>query len=252
MNNYYDQQSPMNGSSQMMGGQAPNSNNGGNNYYSPPQPSFGSGIGDLLSAFGMSKSHYTNPSDSAMPYLNQIGSTIGQYFNPYINAGHNAMGSLMDQYGRLTNNPGGVVNDIGKNFQQSPGYQFQVNQALGSANRAAAAGGMAGSPMEQQNIAGTVNNLANQDYYNWLGNAENMYGQGLQGLQGINQMGYGASGDMATDLANQLMSQANMAYAGQANQNQHDAGQSGGIWGLLGSAAGNMLPGIGSAISNFL
>lgn len=226
-------------------------NNQGNNNQQQ-QPGFANGIGDLLAAFGLSHSNYKNPADAGMPYLNQIGSTISPYYQPYINSGQNAMGSLMGQYGSLINDPGGKLNSIGAGFQQSPGFQFQTNQATNAANRAAAAGGMAGSPMEQQNLASTVNGLANQDYYNWLGNAQGMYNKGLSGLGDINHMGFNASGDMATDLANQLMSQANMAYAGQANQNQAQQGQQGGIWGLLGSAAGNMMPGIGSLLSSFI
>jgi hypothetical protein len=210
---------------------------------------FASGIGDLLAALELSKSNYTNPADAGMPYLNQIGSTVSPYYQPYINAGQGALNTLMGQYGSLIGGPGGFLNSIGKDFQQSPGYNFQVNQATNAANRAAAAGGMAGSPMEQQNLASTVNGLANQDYYNWLNNATGLYKTGLTGMSGINQMGFNASGDLATDLANMLMSQANMAYAGQANQNQAQQGQQGGIWGLLGSAAGNMLPGIGSFLS---
>lgn len=194
-------------------------------------------IADLMRAFGGSRSDFTNPSNAAMPYLNQIPGVAGKYFDPYINAGLGAMGQLQGQYGGLINDPGGKLNQIGKSFQQSPGYQFQVDQSLGAANRAGAASGMAGSPMEQQNLAGTVNNLANQDYYNWLNQATGMYKEGLGGLQGLNQMGFQASGDMATDLMNALMSQAQFAYQGQNTQNMHDAGQNGSMWANLADAA---------------
>jgi hypothetical protein len=197
------------------------------------------GIGDLLGAgmMGYGMSQYQNPANAGMGYLNQATQQLPGYFNPYIQAGQKMAPQLQQQYGQLMNNPGGVMNRIGAGFQQSPGYQFQVNQAMGAANRAASAGGMLGSPMEQQNIAGTVNGLANQDYYNYLNHGMSMYDTGLQGAQSMYGMGYDASKNLGEDMTNLGMSQAQLAYAGMANQNQQQQGSLGGIDGLLGGAA---------------
>jgi len=183
-------------------------------------------FGDISNWFG------GNPSDAAQPYLNQIPGMLQGAYNPYIQAGQQALPSLQQQYGALMN--GNFINNMGKNFQQSPGFQFQTNQALGAANRAAAAGGMAGSPMEQQQIAGTVNNLANQDYYNWMNHAMGAYGAGLQGEQGLYTTGFNAANQYAGDMGSALESQANLAYAGQQNQNQMGAGILGAGLGFLG------------------
>lgn len=172
---------------------------------------------------------------SANGYMNQIPGYLKQYYSPYINAGLGELPSLQSNYGALTSNPGGFINSMGKSFQQSPGYQFQTSQALGAANRAAAAGGMVGSPQEQQNIAGVTNSLANQDYYNYLNHSMNAYGMGLQGEQGLYNTGFEASNDLASSLAQSLMSQANLNYAGQINQNQ----QMGGGLGFAASSAGS-------------
>ncbi len=239
-----------------------NGNAQGGQQSGSPWGSLFSGLGDLYGAWNMGQQNYQNPANSAMPYMNQIPGQVSPYYQPYINAGQQAMPQLQGQYNQLISNPGQRLNQIGQSFQQSPGYQFQVNQSLGAANRAAAAGGMLGSPQEQQNIAGTVNQLANQDYYNWLGNAQNMYGQGLSGLQNINQMGYNASAGLSDTLAQNLQNQANLAYSGQSQQNQYNYGKSsaegqgisqglgaignaltGGLWGdvsSLGSAIGNL------------
>lgn len=195
----------------------------------------GGALGDFLGAglgmFGMGQ--YKDPSDSAMPYMNQISGELSKYFSPYINAGNQALPQLQSQYGNLMNNPGGFINNMGKQFQQSPGYQWQVGQAEGAANRAAAAGGMLGTPAEQQNISGTVNQMANQDYYNWMNHAMGAYGMGLNGMNSIARMGYGAASGLGEDLASALMSQANLAYAGQADKNQEEQGGLGGIGGLI-------------------
>lgn len=194
---------------------------------------------------------FSNPASHAMGYLNQIPGYLNQYLSPYINAGQNALPILQNQYSQLMNP--NFINQFGQGFQQSPGFNFQVNQATNAANRAAAAGGMLGSPEEQQNLATTVNGLANQDYYNWLQHAMGAYGMGLQGEQGINQMGFNASNNMAENLSNALMSQANLSYAGQANQNEMMGGLLGAGLGALGSIGGAFLGGpIGSAVGGGL
>ena len=210
--------------------------------------SLGQGIGDLFSAWNMSRQNYNNPTSAAMPYMQQIPGAVGQYLQPYMGAGQQAMGQLQGQYGQLINNPGQFMNQMGQSFQQSPGYQFQVGQATNAANRASAAGGMLGSAAEQSQLAGTVHGLANQDYYNWLNHAQDMYGMGLQGLQGINQMGYGASNNMADFMAQNLQNEANAAYSGAVNQNQYNQGQAGSMGSLISGGLGSL----GTAISSFL
>lgn len=178
-----------------------------------------------------------NPADAGMGYLNQATQQLPGYFQPYMNAGQSFLPQLQSQYGQLMSNPGGALNRMGANFQQSPGYQWDVNQALGAANRAAAAGGMLGSPQEQQNIAGTVNQMANQDYYNWMNHAMSMYNTGLQGAQNMYGIGYDASKNLGEDLANIYQSQAQLGYAGQANQNQASQGMLGNVLGAAGMVA---------------
>jgi hypothetical protein len=196
------------------------------------------GLGGLGQMFGgMFQMGQSNPASGAMNYLDGLPNQLKQYFQPYINAGQGAMGQLQDQYGQLTQNPGGFINQMGQQFQQSPGYQFNVQQQTNAANRAAAAGGMAGSPQEQQNLASTISGTANQDYYNWLSHALGAYGEGLNGLQGLNQMGYNASTGLAEDLTNIGQSQAQLQYAGQADQNQSEGGGFGSVVGGLASLA---------------
>lgn len=217
-----------------------------------------SGLGNIGS--GIANMFGNNPADSAQGYLNQIPGEMGQYLNPYINNGNDAYGylkpymqrgdsasnMLMGAYGGMISNPGQFMNQMGQGFQQSPGYGFQTSQALGQANRAAAAGGMAGSPAEQQQIAGVTNQLANQDYYNYLNHTMDMFGQGLNGLQNMSgqglqagqniyNTGYGASSDLANSLADYYMSQGNLAYAGGQNQNSSLLGGLGSLASGLGS-----------------
>lgn len=196
------------------------------------------GLGSILGGIGEALSPWSNPSDAASPYLNQIPGTISPYYNPYINNGTSAGNTLNGQYGNLLNNPGGMVNQIGSNYHQSPGFQFALQQALQAGNHSAAAGGMAGSPQNQQQSMQTATGLADQDYNNYLQNAMGMYNQGLQGEQGMYGIGYNASNSLAQSLANNLQSQAGLAYQGANNSNQHSGGIFGDIFGGLGDFFG--------------
>lgn len=164
----------------------------------------------------------SNPANAAMPYLNKIPGAVTPYYQPYVNAGNQALPQLENQYSDLINNPGAKVNQIGSNFQQSPGFQFALQQALQGAGHAAAAGGMAGSPEHEQQNMGIATQLGNQDYYNWLGNAENMYGTGLSGEGNLANMGYNASKSLSDQIAQALAAKAQLGYAGKAAQNQQE------------------------------
>ncbi len=177
-------------------------------------------------------------SDAANQYYRQIPDILKQYLGPYADRGNQVYGGLENQYNQLMNDPGGLMNKFGQGYHQSPGYQFQVNQATGAANNAASAGGMLGSPMHQQNTASMVNNLANQDYNQYLSNAMNMYGRGLIGQQGIYNTGAQDSGNLGENLANSLMNQGNMAYSNAINQNQSGMGFLGDLLGF-GSMTGS-------------
>lgn len=170
--------------------------------------------------------------DAASQYYNQIPGTLKKYLGPYANRGNEVYPLLQKQLQQLMNNPGGLLNTLGQNYQQSPGYQFQVNQATGAANNAAAAGGMLGSPAHQQNVASLVNNLASRDYNQYLGNALNLFGRGLSGEQNIYNTGAGVSGNLGENLANSLMNQGNLAYTNAVNQNQMGMNFLGGLAGL--------------------
>lgn len=195
----------------------------------------GSMFGALGGGLGQLFGGYNNPADSAMPYFNQAANQLPGYFQPYMDAGKQALSPLESAYGNLLSNPGGVMNQIGQGYHQSPGYQFQMQQGMNASNNAAAAGGMAGTPMAQYNGSQFATGLANQDYYNYLSKALGMYGQGLQGEQGLANMGAGASMGLGEDLAGIYGAQGQLAYSGQQNQNQNS---SGGIGSLISGAGG--------------
>ena len=179
--------------------------------------------------------NYQNPANAAQPFLNQVPGQIKPYYDPYINAGKQAQPILQNQYQKYATNPVGSLNENGSQFRQSPGYAWRVKQAEQAAAHAEAAGGMAGSPEHQQNAADMVGHLADQDYNDWISHVLGIQGMGLEGESHLNDVGYGASNELAQSLGNNLMSKASLGYAGAANQNQMEGGTTGAELGFLGN-----------------
>lgn len=179
---------------------------------------------------------FQDPAKAAQPYLNQVPGAIKPYYDPYIDASRQTQPILQNQYQKYATNPVGSLNEIGSQFKQSPGYDWRVKQAEQAAAHAEAAGGMAGSPEHQQNIEDTVGHLADQDYNDWISHILGLQGMGLEGESHLNDVGYGASNELAQSLGNNLMSQASLGYAGKANQNTSKLGIEGAELGFLGNA----------------
>lgn len=163
--------------------------------------------------------HPKNPANEANQYISQIPGQVSPYFDPYIQAGKRSIPTLEDQYNSLLTNPGDKLNQFGQGYQQSPGFQFALQQALQGAGHAAAAGGMAGSPQHEQQNMELATQLGNQDYYKYLDHVMGLYGAGLSGEQGLYSGGQGASTNMANSIAQTLAQQAAYKYQGQAGQN---------------------------------
>lgn len=179
---------------------------------SPDYTGIGAGIGAL---FGGSLFGGNNPYSAELKEMEGIP----KYFDP-----------VEKQYASLMADPGAVMSKFGEGFDQSPGYGFQKQQATEAANQAAAAGGMVGSPAEQQQLAKTVTGLSNQDYYNYINHVMSLYGQGLSGSKGV-----------AEDLSELAESEAQMRGAQSGFGNQRAGGIAGGIGSGIGALAGHFL-----------
>jgi hypothetical protein len=151
-------------------------------------------------------------------------------------------------------------------LQNTPGYQFQLQQGDAAINAQAAASGQNASGNQaialsnyNQGLAGTTYNQAVQNLMPFLGASQNA----ASGIAGVNT-------GLGNQTANQYDTLANLNYQtqtgiGNANANADLAAYnaSGNFWNMLGSlggmktsgggtVGGNALSGIGSAISSFL
>lgn len=223
-----------------------NPDTGKDYHYGTDYGQIGQGLGGIGSGlFGMfgAGNGAKGMQQAGNQYLNQIPGQTGGYFDPYINAGKGQLPGLQDQYGQLMNDPGKRLNQIGEGYHQSPGFKFALEQALGAGNRSAAAGGMAGSPANMQNSMETATGMADQDYNSWMKNAMGMYGQGLEGSQGLANMGLNAGSQQANMIAQMLAQQAANAREDKAAENK----AKGSGWSDFLGGAGKIAGGIASA-----
>jgi len=198
------------------------------------------GIGGLATGIaGLFGAGGKNPANAGMNYLNQIPGQTQPYYQPYMDAGKGALSDLQNQYKDLLG--GGVQNKLGESYKESPGYQFALKQALNASNNAHAAGGQLGIPAHEQANMGIAQGLASQDYNNYIKNQLGLYSEGLQGEQGINQMGYNANTGFADLLGNVGSAKAQYGAAGQDWKNQQNKDAWSNIFGALGSFFGGGL-----------
>jgi len=160
-----------------------------------------------------------NPADAANKYYEQIPGAVNPYYQPYINSGQNALGKVTGQYDTLMNDPNAMYNKFSEGYKESPGYQTRLTEALRGITNAEAAGGMAGSQEHQSLSAQKALDLHGQDFENYLNHVLGLYGTGLQGTQGLETQGFGASTGYGDILGSNLAQQGGAAYNGQAGQN---------------------------------
>lgn len=177
---------------------------------------------------------YKDPSKGAIDKIGQIPGQTQPYYSPYMDAGKGAMENLQNQNKGLF--AGTVQNDLGASYKESPGYQAKMRAAMTAGTNAAASGGMAGTPMNQEDMMTRANDVASADYNDYIKNQMGLYGLGYGGEQGINQMGFDANKGMADTIGNSMNTQANYDYAGKAGKNTYQ-GQG---WSNAASGLGTM------------
>lgn len=102
-----------------------------------------------------------------------------------------------------------VQQQVGTSFQESPGYQWQLDQTQRATDRGAAAAGLYGSGARAQALQRNAAGLAAQDYGNWYNRLAGLAGVGQAATQaalpavtsGIQGAG-GAAGAATAGLGN--------------------------------------------------
>jgi hypothetical protein len=121
-------------------------------------------------------------------------------------------------------------------FASSPGYQYQVDQAIENADRGAAARGTLNSGGQRANEIGIASNLANQNWSNYLGSFAPYLSQAptlAQGQAGVLSSLGGMNYDAGKTNANYGWQQQTGIGDANAAADMAKYNASGNIWGAL-------------------
>ncbi len=161
----------------------------------------------------------SNPYKAESQYLDQIPDELNQNLGPYSQTGQSLLPYLTGGYAGLTMAPGQEQAHLSSGFQQSPGYQWNLDQQMQAQNQALAAGGMSGSPESQQFAEKTAHGLADQDFNDYYNRNAKLMQSGLTGLQGLETQGQAASTQMANNMTDYLYNKGNLAGAQAQHRN---------------------------------
>ncbi|AOO81661.1 hypothetical protein [Bosea vaviloviae] len=160
------------------------------NNYNQQQGTLAEGRDNSLSAIDSGRT-------SSLAALGQgYGAAVPEYqaaierFNPWTEAGKSALTTYQNSLGQ--NGAEGNAAAVAQ-FQASPGYQYQLDQATDAVARKASALGALGSGNTMQAITDRASNLANQEYGGWQDRLNGLSNTGLQasGQQANIQQGLG-------------------------------------------------------------
>lgn len=199
---------------------------------------FGGGLGQFLGGiFGNSGGPYQAGMDQYKNYLDKGINTQ----NPFYQAGMGGLDDYKKWLGGMQD-PGGFINKMMGQYQESPWAKYQQQQAVRAGTNAASMGGLqngmggagiGSSPFAQQ-MAQTASGISSEDMKNWLSNAMNAnseYGKGLG-----NEVGWGqhAGDQMSGMYGNAADWMGGAAYGKKAGQNQDLWNSVGGLGNMFG------------------
>lgn len=188
-----------------------------------------SGVENLFTGGGDGASQQANAAAGANAQIASEFNTVNQNAQPYVQAGASAVNQLSNQMSAL-NTPFSAAQ-----FQQSPGYQFSLQQGQQAIqNSSAAQGGLvSGAQMAALNnySQNTANNEYQQAFNNYQTQTTNSYNR-LAGLANIGQQANAGVGGMGMNAANQMGQNsigASNAYAAQQQSNNSMVGSLAGL-----------------------
>ena len=173
--------------------------------------------------FEMFSRNYKNPATEAMPYFDQIGAMGRSTFNPYINAGKEALDINQEQFQRLIEDPTSLIAQILSNYEGSPLQTQTMDDAMRAILMQSAAGGQLGTIPSQINAGRVAGDISNRFQNDYLDRALGLYGQGLGGMSHIFDTGFRGSEDLADLEASLGMNRAQAKMWEQAYNNQRQS-----------------------------
>jgi len=170
--------------------------------------------------------------DAALPYLQQIASMAQNNAQPGIARGRQAVDINLPELYRRTHqlydtsegekfrqNPSAYLDEIYSKYNPSEGYRFKSERLLSQARNAAAAGGFAGTPSDQEQQAALVRELLGEDMQEYLSNVlgiqtnrERQIEREIGGERELAGIGADTTADLTNTLGTNLSEIASLAY----------------------------------------
>ncbi len=169
----------------------------------------------------MSLFHQDDPAKAANKYMDQIPGIGKESYNPFIESGKRAGGTLEAEYGKQLN-PTSFIDDIMKNYSMSKGAEYKKDQLSRGIGATAAAGGFAGTPEHQREYGEMSEGIMSDDMHQYLMDALGVYGSGIKGEQDIYGKGFDASGSLADYLGSVMGAQGGLAFQGVQQRNANN------------------------------
>jgi hypothetical protein len=189
----------------------------------------------------------SNPMGDANQFLNQIPGVAHQGYDPYVNTGLDATNKTKWQYESLMNDPIAFINKLMEGYKPSEGYNFQKDQLTKEMGNTAAAGGIAGTPLDQMNQAEGIQGLLSKDMQQFLQNVLGVFNTGLGGEEGIAGRGFDASKYLTDALGGALNQQGGLAFQNAQQNNSDKNSWYKGLAKALGAGAGAVFGGVPGA-----
>lgn len=192
-----------------------------------------SAINPLLNAMGYNVSWQNNPvAQSSQPVKGSIFGN-GGWLPSLINGG--GAGAGTGQTATLTKDPNNILNQQfhfdASNLDQTPGYQFALQQGLQGVNNSAAAKGLGVSSANMRDATRFATGLADQTYGDQFNRALNTYQTNYNSaannaarMAGLVQMGQNAAAGVGNMGLQTAMNSGNLLTTGAAAQSAGDVG----------------------------
>lgn len=129
-------------------------------------------------------------------YRNYAGdlSNLSQSYNPYIQAGQNALGQYGSIAGNMAQHPANLINQLSSGYENSPYQNTMLKNIAGAMNYNAATTGMLGSTSANAHLQDALAGQQNQFMQNYIGQGLQQRNIGLSGLSDLSHAGLNATG----------------------------------------------------------
>jgi hypothetical protein len=171
------------------------------------------GIGSIIGGMESAKaaksaaSTQQNAFNQGIGFQQQVYGQGQQNLNPFIGAGQSALQSLLGFYGLPGGNASGASQGFSQ-FQQTPFYQFPLQQSTLATNRALAASGLIGSGGQLRDLSQLNAGYASAALPNYLGGIGNLVTGGQDAATSLLSGGNKAAGTLLQGYTGQGNAQA--------------------------------------------